>query len=578
MPFTVVLSLWDIPGQDPEGGGTWQVVVQKNGALLHDTKAMPYSGGKFSVSTPAGADWTHITITIVPELYALQGVKVNQSAAGMYRNNPNARISKPAPDTLRISLPLLRVREAPGVAPPSPLVPGDEPGAIWLARVPQTSFNVYRDVVLDALQSKSPVMSLNEVADATGFKSAIKEPDAPATDPWRRFQTTVLQSDPPAHGAPLLLEYGEVGSAQGKGARFLVAVWAPNWKLNSGAAQPPNSRDMALFYHPKTNKVPFPVSAFPFTKGYPYTVTGPDPTNAQGHVFQPYVNLALRHVFDTWSRFHVPARQAVFVSPIFPHPIEQKPDNLEYGLPFTTQEGAARLLQEVNVYLHQIRYGWSNADMNQWWGVGAPSNGMRRSPADDIHSYPDDFPVPPLGRVAVSAFSASSAELGRMLATPGLSNSRYPNGRWGTTDHDPLLHEWIETWALDPFLDATTVTSAKFEKLLIDWFGRNDDRRFMIANSGTTGGSTPGTKYPALRAAAGATKRYTSSDPTKFAEVWRGPSDRWLGLFCSNPYLRGPAPGNAFPQWPANNDPDLAHGFMYRLSIGLALSWSTLGR
>jgi hypothetical protein len=272
---------------------------------------------------------------------------------------------------------------------------------------------------------------------------------------------------------------------------------------------------MVAFFHPSTAKTWFPVSAYPFRQGYPYTVSLNTPVTANGpdRIFQPYVNLALKYGSGQFSPYHLGGRQAVFVLPILPHPLPKNPDSLEYGLPFRTQSGLGRLLAELNLFLHQIEYGRSNL-LNRWSGQDAPS-GIRTAPADEKHFFLDERAAPPLRRVATMGFSASSLQLDNLLATEDLNHPRYRAPRWGASKNlSAFKAAWLETWALDLFFE-TTVLRAQFERDLLNWFGRNESRSFIFSNSGTTtGGADPSALYAEIRKMAVNNERFVGADPS----------------------------------------------------------------
>ncbi|WP_327691071.1 hypothetical protein OG870_17280 [Streptomyces sp. NBC_00461] len=583
MNLRLEVHLTDAVGQTPEGGGSWRAIVKDGNTLRHDTGVLPYQGNTWTADLPISATWTHASLQLDPDRYAAQGVQVNPSAGGVYRNNSAARIVLDGGNTrLRLDLPLLRIREAPGVQIPSTPKPGDDPKAAWLTTSKSQTRAIslrYREVnVNDWPNARKTRM----VTPGPAPSAVLDDPDHPD---WGRLHHQDRSSDPSTAGAPLVLEYGEVGRTSATEPRFLVGIWAP---APAGSSAVPAWRDMVAFYHPSTAKTWFPADTYPFRNHYPYPVssnTQVDPSHPD-RLFQPYVNLALKYMFGHWSHFVDKDRQLVLVTPILPHPLPgpnpAKPsrDENEYGLPFRAQSGLARLLTEVNLFLHQRRYGWSGTNLDDWWGARAPM-GQPRSPAEVPTFFLDERAAPQVRRVAVAAFSSSSQLLEAALTTKDLpSAARYTGRNWGVPDvRKALLEPWMETWCLDPLLGKTTVQAPVFEKNLMKWWSESESRRFLLANSGTTGGSNPGALYPAIRTASSALRKRSKSDPNRNAEAWWGPNQRWIGMFCSNPYLSAVA--DVLVPWPpftAHPSSDDAHAFMHVLAVGLALGWSTLGR
>jgi hypothetical protein len=113
MPVQVDVTLTDATGQPPVGGGNMQIVLSKFATTVFDSGRKPYFGAKRSLSVAAGDDWTHATVRIEPDSYAQQGVTLNRSGGDLYRNNASARPVVAADGGLTLTLPLLRIVEAP---------------------------------------------------------------------------------------------------------------------------------------------------------------------------------------------------------------------------------------------------------------------------------------------------------------------------------------------------------------------------------------------------------------------------------------------------------------------------------
>jgi hypothetical protein len=88
----------------------------------------------------------------------------------------------------------------------------------------------------------------------------------------------------------------------------------------------------------------------------------------------------------------------------------------------------------------------------------------------------------------------------------------------------------------------------------------------------------PRQTYPTLAAASTSVTVQSTSEPRRHARLWRGPDDKWIGVFCTNAYLSAstpdPIPWPVFPVSPSDDD---AHGFMFEIASGFAISWATVG-
>ena len=565
MPLKINATLTDAAGAPTTGGGTWQVTVRNNGALVLDTAQVSYSGAALSASLAVAGPWTHLKIAVAPARYAPAGVELVPSSNGIYSDDPLTTVTALAQDTATLQIPLLRVREAVGVTPPSNPKAGDTLDGPWLSRLPGTSNSVYRELLVNPWFVKQPhVTTMFDSAPATG---PFADPDK---DGWDRFNTRNRSSDPANAGAAMLLEYGEIGSNASGGPRFLVGVWAP--ARTSSAV--PAWRDMVAFFHPSTAKTWYPPVAYPFRPPYPYAVDdNPNvPPDDPDRTYQPYVNLALRYFVGDWSPYCLAGNESILVSPVLPNPVPKAPDNLEYGLPFRTPAGMARLLAEVNFFLHRIRYGFSSSNFDRWWGA--------RALAAPVSSSAVAKP-PVLRQAAIAAYSAATPQLDSLLSGGILSSQRYSTDLWGVPSAvlNQFMDAWLETWCLDLLADATTVLAADFETHLKAWVDANSRRKFFMGGSGTTGHSDPDAHYPKLsKASASRISAQSSSLATRRATLWRGPNDRWTAVFCSNPYLSASALDRSrWPFFPIAPSADDAHGFMFEITSGFVLGTTAVG-
>jgi hypothetical protein len=577
MPFRMDLTLTDATGQPPVGGGRLQLVLRKDAAAVFDSGFTAYAKPQITMTAPTGNDWTHVIVRIEPESYTLQGVTLNRSGENVYCNNAAAQIALSDDGNLTLALPLLRVREAPGAIPGRDPAAGDDLKSVWLERRQGMSAAIYRELLSTGMLASRTAVAAVAEPDRFGKFSPFIDPDA--ADGWDRFKINARREDPAASGAPLLLEYGETGSVTAGGPRFLVGVWVPTRPSPAPAGPYPAWRDMAAFLHPSTAKSWFPESSWPYTANYPFVVSNNTNIAAGQPVlpFQPYVNLALKHLTGIWSQFQRIGRDEVFVVPILPHPKAKSQDEADYGLPFTTQSGLARLLAEVNLHLHQIRYGWPGMGLNTFGGATAPTT-PPRSPADATAFFTESVKPPVVRRVAAAAFSASSAQMNTLMTQRSTSNSRFPAERWSARTSDPF-RAWTEAWVIDPIFGTATVAATTFEASLQAWFDANETRRFHIIHSGTTGGGNPDALYPKFGKRTASRQRVTGTDTTRVGNYWIGQGDRWAAMFCTNPLLTATTANAAlWPTFETTPDPDTIHGFTFALASGMILGWTLLGQ
>ncbi|MGI8562536.1 MAG: hypothetical protein ACR2MZ_03095 [Candidatus Dormibacter sp.] len=563
MTVSISVRLLDAIGATPIGGGSWRLAILDNGKPVYEDQTnVAYTGGVLTATASVNS-WTHLVLSVTPGRYAAAGVTLNRSTIGAYRDDPLTVVRKLELGAVDVDLPLLRLREAPGVSPDQTPTVGKELTGPWLRQRPPTE---YRELsVTDWLTNRSPV---RRVMDVTGAKGGVIG-DADA-DAWDRFNTRNNASIPRNAGAGMLLEYGEVGSLSAAGARFLVGMWAP---ARADTTRPPTWRDIVAFIHPSTAKPWYPVVAYPFRRQYPYAVgeNTQVPAADPDRIYQPYAHLAHQYIVGAWVHYHRAGNEAVIVTPIFPNPPDKDPDRLEYGLPFRTTSGMARLAAEVNMFLHRLGYGFSGFGFDRWWGAASIA---------PPHFSSIEVPAPAVRKVAMAAYSASTTQLDTLLSGQELREMRYPSGTWGVPDavNSAFAAQWQETWCLDLLTGKATVPAATVERHLNDWVTANSGRRFVMGGSGTTGGSDPGALYPALSKASTRVTGKSSSEPARSAEVWHGPDGKWLALFCTNKYLSAAAAqGNDWPRYPVNPTDDEAHGFMFQIASGLAWGWTAVG-
>lgn len=571
MPVALDVTLVDADGSPATGNGMWQVIVRNSGAPVLDTGLVAYTGASLTTSLAVTGSWTHLKIVVQPDRYAPAAVELSPTG-GVYRDDPLVTVQTLQAATAKLQVPLLRLREAVGVQPRASPTKGSTLPGPWL-RSPAAPFSgrqapVYRELLVT--KWVLPHANVTSVTDSSPTTGAFDDPDK---DAWDRFNTRNRPANPLDAGAAILLEYGEVGRSGLSGPRFLVGLWAP--KRPSSSASPPQWRDVVAMIHPSTAKPEYPAVAYPFRDPYPYGVgENPNvPANDPDRLYQPYVNLPLRHFVNAWSP-QTGGSEAVWVMPIMPNPVPQQPDSQEYGLPFRTRAGLARLIAELNLFLHRMRYGISNTALDSWWG-SETGNTIPVSTSSEVKP-------PPVRNVAVAGFSAATTQVDKLLADEQLSNSRYPNEFWGrpgsktTTD---FVNAWLETWSLDLTTGGATVASATFEAHLNTWVTANSKRKFFMTGSGTTGHDNPDAHYPTFaRLTPTKITAQSTSVSARHATLWRGPGAQWKCMFCTNAYLSATAatPGK-WPGFPVAPSQDEAHAFMYLVSLGLVFSESLVG-
>ena len=180
MALDVEVKLTDAAGNPAVGGGTWQLTVRNNGASITGghTGTVAYTGATLTATLPVGA-WTHLNVAVTPARYASASVQLNPSATGIYRDDTLAVIRQLLPTSAKIDLPLLRVREAVGVAPPGAPKVGSPLAGPWLD-VPKGKTNpVYRELLVTPWLAKHPrVASLLD----SGSAGPLADPDKPGWD------------------------------------------------------------------------------------------------------------------------------------------------------------------------------------------------------------------------------------------------------------------------------------------------------------------------------------------------------------------------------------------------------------
>ncbi len=568
MTIIVSVDLVDAVGVPAAGGGAWNVVVSNNGAVLQETGWAGYTGAKPVAMLDNGlhsfGPWTHMNLSFKPNLYAPAAVTLNPTPTGDYRDDTLTTVKTLNQTAVYIQMPLLRLREPEGVIPPSQPHPGDRLAGPWLQLPPGQAIPLYHEIC--ATDWMANLSNLTTLFDSNPTTGPFALPD---NDGWDRFNNRVKSFQPLKAGAAMVLEYGEVGANGSGGPRFLVGLWAPA-RLTTNT---PTWRDVITFIHPSTEKTWYPPVAYPFRAPYPYGVGDNTnaPSNNPDRTWQPYVNLALRYLVGELAPYRLDGNEAVMISPVFPHPGSSPSEQELYGLPFRTPAGLARLVAEVNLYLHRLHYGLSGFTFDRWWGKARATPTLYNSFA--MVKPPD------LRRAAVAAYSSSTAQLDPLLT--GQPLIRYAANVWGAPD--PVVKAfndaWLETWCLDLLADSTTVPAATFEQHLKDWVNAKSERTYIMGGSGTTGHNDPDTHYPQLsKASASNVPVQSPTVANRHGRLWRGPSGKWKAIFCTNEYLNGTtADTKHWPPFPVAPNSDNAHHFMFRLTSGIAVQETKVG-
>ena len=104
------------------------------------------------------------------------------------------------------------------------------------------------------------------------------------------------------------------------------------------------------------------------------------------------------------------------------------------------------------------RYGWPGVILDSFAGANAPTV-PRGNPGDSTAFFLNDKTAPPVRRVAVAGFSASSTQMNTLLVTELLNNSRFPGDRWSGRASGGMK-TWIEAWAIDRIFGSATVAAS----------------------------------------------------------------------------------------------------------------------
>ncbi|MFF2198502.1 hypothetical protein, partial [Streptomyces sp. NPDC058157] len=346
---------------------------------------------------------------------------------------------------------------------------------------------------------------------------------------------------------------------------FLVAVGAA---IAPPAPGPAGGTDVVCYFTPSTETRGYPVSAYPFRTGYPYSVRRDTAAD------QPYVVVGYRHLLRDLCLVqaqHVSGRPAVVVVPVLPALPPGKENERFAWQPFNSQEGVHRLLLEVVRFLHRFGYGGSRSgtDFSRWQGSTAPVGpmpalaGARRSSA---------VPTPPpgLGNVTVCGFSSAIMGMYPLLSRREISlPDHFPRHLFGG-DAAAFDAVWREWWDLDLELkaEATGIKAADYERRLLRWFTGGNDRRLRLYHCDHTMGTTP----PARRFAALAGLPHKTAALPALSEEWHADDGRWSAAFYRTALLRARArPAGVLPLFPLETaDPALTHPFTAALGFGHA--------
>ena len=361
----------------------------------------------------------------------------------------------------------------------------------------------------------APAVSNFRVADS----SLIGNPSATG---FARFNFLMRPADPLTQGRFILIEYGDPDTrAFADRRRYLVAVWAPA-PLDHPLLQP-SKLDVIVHYSPSTIRAPFTAVTYPY---------GAIALEAVGIVLQPYIALAMRHLFS----FHrlayaliAAGRSAAIVMPISPAGV--------WG-PFGVGAGLWRFLLELPVLLAST-------------GFSAPHFTFQHRPAT-------------IGNVAVTGFSEGGTVASSLLTRgsvftdpPGTAFNwtKAPPAQWSAPNADQAFSDhFIEYWDVDSSFVGQPAKAFQTQRgAMARWYAAAPSRRLRMYHSVSTAqawtpapGTEPDPDFRALLKTVQTTPpsaRQRSSTTGDWAQQWDDSSSpsRWTIVMFSDSAGRPPA-------------------------------------
>jgi hypothetical protein len=536
----------------------------------------PYSFGVLD-------DDRSVEITVSHPDYVPQSIKVElkSGAIDLWDDPPTQQST--VSGSVQLTMPLARIRHAPGQIPPWGNPRGDERG-VYIHQEASGPQEYDGQTVLMGPQPR--VWELDDLAGfgAGGGTTCLLDPHD--DDGWKRFNEAEARNvrvEGANNGGFVWLEYGSLSPFRPREPRFLIGLWAPppNDVFKDGAV------DVLVFFSPSTATQPYQVSTFPFKDKYPYSAIlakAVDPTTGRAvdAKLQPYVHLGAKYLFADGFLAHesvASGKPLLIVMPIFPN-VDPRQARDHMWQPFRSKAGLYRLLLEIVQFLHREGYKPGFAFDSRWNGGYAPIAGApptrgipRRAPANR--------PVPGIRNVVVAAYSSGVSGVFPIFKTDAIAGSTadYPPALFGA-DPAEFDKRWREFWDLDLFLDpvATGIPRADYESTLSAWLGR-ENRRLRLYHGGWTIGQTdPDQFFPKLRRLLSGqpTVRKDLAVPARWSVDWWDPTGQWRALFWSAACLRAKyVTAGIVPDFPLGDatkgsPPSAVHLFAMQLGFGHA--------
>ncbi|PSB41356.1 hypothetical protein C7B80_30960 [Cyanosarcina cf. burmensis CCALA 770] len=523
--------------------------------------------------------WRRLDITIEHDDYSPLTFSLSWDRPGsdVAWSDPPTNMTSQNADQI-MTIPLSRIRFAPGQIPPFGIPTGDEKG-VYIQQV-QGQPQYYAGHGLNLL----PVGPLRRLDESTiwGTTTVTSVVTPYNDDGWTRFVTKDISTvDVNAGGGFVWLEYGST-SARPTQPRFLIAVWIPKKAILNSAI------DMLVFYSPSTATDLYPVSKFPFRDKYPYSALGKPFSDEDGvkheAKVQPYVLLGYKYLFR--PNYLVPMSLAsgkplVVVTPIFPNATSKQDNNKHMWQPFNSKAGLYRLLIEIRLFLEREGYNLPTFGVTRLNGAVAPISG-NPPPPPPAFTTKNRQPLA-IRQIVVSGYSSSSLAVESLFRTDVLSArsaTDYPPALFGA-DAAEFDKHWEEFWDLDFTLAEarTGIPRSRYETQIKQFLTRNT-RRVRLYHGGWTLDKDPDQFFPNLRKLLSNPPRRVEDAkfPARWASDWRDPRGQWSALFFSAAFLRAKTADKVIPIYPIGepdgtkgDPPPAIHGFTAQLGLGHAL-------
>jgi len=528
--------------------------------------------GPTMFTLPADPTWQNADITIEHDDYQPHALTLRWDSSGVISwSDPCTQSSVKGGDHV-FSIPLGRIRFAPGQVPPFGKPTGSEKGVY--VQQGQGQPQTYGGHSLNLL-TVDKLRMLKDLVPARGTMPSCLNPLHPSSDNgWQRLNFEEKKVNTAEEGGFCWLEYGSPDSRPQQ-PRFLIAVWAP---LPSAAIRD-RAVDILVFFSPSTagKSSIYSPSTYPFRDKYPYGALGQVMIDLETKEkfdakVQPYVHLGYKYLFR--PTLLVPmsiasGKPLIIVMPIFPNSAGK-----HLYQPFNSKAGMYRLLLEIRQFLEREGYNGSSFGFDRFDGKVAPTAGNAPPPPPAFSSV--NRPQLTIRSIVVSGYSRASVPLEALFRTDAISAtaSDFPPALFGA-DAIEFDNKWQEFWDLDFFLDEadTNIPRARYEMVLRQWLTREFRRLRLCHGDHTLKGVPPDAFFPRIRTLL-TSAPFMLKDPalvTRWAADWRDPAARWSALFFSNDFLRAKVADPVFPSFPLTADPPAAiHGFTAQLGFGLA--------